>query len=396
MVKIEKRTFLTALLVLIGIGLWAQGTPKYNIEFKGCSFEEAIKIAQKEEKKIFVDCYTVWCGPCKALAKNIFTQQPVADFYNKNFINLKMDMEKGEGIALAKKWGIASFPTLIYFDSEGEEVHRKTGGGTAEHIIATGKIAVSETGIGTLARKFNNGERSEAFITQYLAALKKGRKVAEMEATVVKLLNEQPKSSWTNSENWLVFDKYFTNINTPIAEHFLRHRYQYIKSVGKEAVDKKVLHLYKREMFNGLLNYDGKTRTWSINKEAYTKYLAHLDKFNIEQKDLLLTHIDFRMAGADVEKCIAIVDNYIQKDKSVIGTEQMYEWSCMIRRKHFDEAVVKKSNEWFNLVINNTKSEELKKRCKDLMEGKVANPYGGHKIPAIKKGSKKQPLMKLR
>ena len=79
-----------------------------SIEFREGSWEEMLKEARKEKKMIFVDCYASWCGPCKMLAKNIFTQDSVADFYNDNFVCFQIDMEKGEGPALAKKYGVAA------------------------------------------------------------------------------------------------------------------------------------------------------------------------------------------------------------------------------------------------------------------------------------------------
>jgi uncharacterized protein YyaL (SSP411 family) len=58
--------------------------------------------AKKENKLIFVDAYASWCGPCKLMVKNIFPLKTVGDYYNSHFINAKIDMEKGEGIELAK------------------------------------------------------------------------------------------------------------------------------------------------------------------------------------------------------------------------------------------------------------------------------------------------------
>src|SRR3954471_13635384 len=75
-----------------------------SIEFDHGTFAELLARAKKENKMIYIDCYTSWCGPCKWMAKNVFTNDTVADFYNNNFVNAKIDMEKGEGIELAQKY----------------------------------------------------------------------------------------------------------------------------------------------------------------------------------------------------------------------------------------------------------------------------------------------------
>ncbi len=300
-------------------------------------------------------------------------------------------MEKGEGIELSKKWGITAFPTLIYLDEEGEEIHRKLGGGKPEHLIAAAKTALSGKGIGSLTDQFNKGNREDTFVSEYLFALKKARKTELMETVVSKVLNEQDKSKWTHKTNWQYFDRYFTNVYKDEAEYFLANREQYIKSVGKDAVNEKVMNLYKKDLFNVAV-WNKQTRSRAINEEAYKKFENSLNKFNIEQKDLLLTHIQFTLAGTDMKKCIEIVENYVKNDRSVLGTYQMYEWSCLIRRKHFDKEVVAVSNKWFEMVIANTTSEELKNKCKDLMEGKAWNPYGMMPTPAMRPGAAKKQL----
>ena len=74
-----------------------------GIEFLPMSLNEAKTFAASTQKLIFIDCYTTWCGPCKWMSANIFTNDTVAQFYNRNFLCLKMDMEKGEGKSIARK-----------------------------------------------------------------------------------------------------------------------------------------------------------------------------------------------------------------------------------------------------------------------------------------------------
>jgi thioredoxin-related protein len=61
------------------------------------------------------------------MAKNIFTLKSVGDHYNANFVNAKIDMEKGEGIDIAKKYDVKVFPTYLFIDGNGELVHRTVG-----------------------------------------------------------------------------------------------------------------------------------------------------------------------------------------------------------------------------------------------------------------------------
>ena len=87
--------------IVFGSSLLAQDR---SIEFQDITFDEALKASRTENKPIFMDCYAVWCGPCKWMSANIFTNNAVADYYNENYICVKFDMEKGEGIDIAKKY----------------------------------------------------------------------------------------------------------------------------------------------------------------------------------------------------------------------------------------------------------------------------------------------------
>ena len=72
--------------------------PGQGIIFFEGTWKEALEKAKKEDKLVFVDSYTTWCGPCIKMAKNVFTQESVGSFYNQNFINIKLDMEKEDGV----------------------------------------------------------------------------------------------------------------------------------------------------------------------------------------------------------------------------------------------------------------------------------------------------------
>ncbi len=113
-----------------------------HINFEKDSWKAILAKAKKEKKLIFLDAYTEWCRPCMMMAKDIFTLDAVADFYNENFINVSMDVEKGDGPQLIKKYKIAAYPDFLFVDGDGKIVHRGGGYQEADKFIDLGKNAV--------------------------------------------------------------------------------------------------------------------------------------------------------------------------------------------------------------------------------------------------------------
>lgn len=98
-----------------------------GIKFAIKKWKDVIAIAKQQHKKIFVDAYAVWCAPCKQLKESTFKDQCVAAYFNQHFINLSIDIEKGEGKMLGEKFEINAYPTLLLFDENGEIVLRSEG-----------------------------------------------------------------------------------------------------------------------------------------------------------------------------------------------------------------------------------------------------------------------------
>lgn len=108
--------------------VWAPANnDEAGINFETLSFEEAIQKAKKEKKLIFLDAYAVWCGPCKMMDRTTFKNEKVGEVFNKNFINIKIDMEKGEGPAIAKRYQVRAYPTMMLINAEGKVEKRILG-----------------------------------------------------------------------------------------------------------------------------------------------------------------------------------------------------------------------------------------------------------------------------
>lgn len=144
--------------------------------FKG-SWKEALAEAKSSDKLIFMDCYTTWCGPCKAMARDVFPNAKVGDYFNDNFINVKMDMEKGEGKTLARKYSVNAYPTLLFVDGSGKVVHMSKGAKPAAKFINLGKTAMRKNDKSPeYVKQYEAGKREPDFLRRYAYSLRSAKK----------------------------------------------------------------------------------------------------------------------------------------------------------------------------------------------------------------------------
>ncbi|MEM6771424.1 MAG: thioredoxin domain-containing protein [Bacteroidota bacterium] len=142
-----------------------------GMEFVEKPFDELLAQAKAEDKVIFIDAYTTWCGPCKMMAAKVFPQEKVGEVYNERFINAKFDMEKGEGPGLAQRYSVMAYPTYLFVDGNGDIVHKGIGYIPAEEFLALADVASGDENLGALNKRYDAGERDPAFLKAYAATL---------------------------------------------------------------------------------------------------------------------------------------------------------------------------------------------------------------------------------
>lgn len=181
-------------LIIAGMFAIPFASLSQGIEFFQGTWSEALAESKKTEKIIFVDAYTTWCGPCKWMAKNTFPDTTVGKFYNSNFINVKLDMEKeGDGLSFAGKYEVRAYPTLVFVDGNGDLVHRAVGARNSEGFVLLGEDALNpEKQVGTLQKLYDT-QRSDpmAAINFAIAASEAGMQNADAIKRYVSLTNAE-------------------------------------------------------------------------------------------------------------------------------------------------------------------------------------------------------------
>ena len=287
-----------------------------GIEFFHGEWKEALALAAKEDKIVFVDAYAEWCGPCKRMAKNVFTLSDVGDFYNKNFINLKLDMEKADGRTFGAKYPVSAYPTLLFLDSEGNLLKKVTGGQQGPQLIALGETAIkSYDKSDKFAALYEEGKRDYELMVNYVRELNK------VEKPSLKISNEYLKSNPDISPNQkaLFLMEAVTEVDSRLFDQLLELKSKVIKQ-SSEAVFEEKVKACALFTVGKAVEYDFE----DLLKEAVQKYKAAGvgDAGRFEQE----ANLEFHKLSGNFDEWKSIskkhLKKYGKKDISLYKTHQ--------------------------------------------------------------------------
>lgn len=319
-----------------------------GIDFFHGTWEEALIKAQEEEKLIFVDAYAVWCGPCKRMAKNVFTKEDVGEYYNAHFINIKMDMEKEPGRAFGQTYPVSAFPTLFYIDEKGEVLKKVVGGRQADGFLQLGEaIAGSYDRSEDLEVLYNDGDRSYDLVLKYIQALNNANKPSLKVAN--EFLRENPDISQEQKANFLF--EALTASDSRIFDLFINDRHAIEDLKGNKLVAQKI----EEACWNSIqtaMEFEAR----ELVEEAKTKMKETLGDKNKEfayQADY-----EYSKAVADIDMLKAS-SLKIAKEIAKNDPERLHDLCNEIRQyKSIDQSVLATSEEIAKMAADKGKNAE--------------------------------------
>ncbi|AEW01220.1 hypothetical protein A4D02_32865 [Niastella koreensis] len=280
------------------------------------SWQELLKRAKKENKYIFLDCHTTWCGPCKRMSLNIFPLQEVGDYMNKYFISAKLQMDTTvqdndeikawykDAEAMAHRYSINVYPTLLYFNPRGELVYKiSTSFTDPKTFIASAEIARNpNNSFGKLLGEYNDGNRDTSLL-KYLAVAARNEK---NRALTIKVSNEYA----------IEVLKLYNNLKDSSIYKSLA---EVVNSLGNDSL----AHLFANK-------YIGSLDKHSLNKEniAYmVRYTTYIDdpgfKIFLDQSE----QINATMGQASYNYAIDVLKNIIIKqDEEFVALRSSTNW----------------------------------------------------------------------
>ena len=217
--------------------MMCSSTTGQGMEFFHGKWEDALKMAQDQNKLIFVDAYTTWCGPCKRMSAQVFPQPEVGAFYNTNFINVKMNMEDELGRKFGRKYPVSAYPTFFWIDPDGNVVYTTKGARKVEDFLALGELAAKKfDGSAKYKTFYDAGERDFETVYNYIIALNKGGKSS------VKVANEyfRTQDDLTTEENLKMLIVATTRVDSKIFAYLEENKKALEKQEGRDAVDETI------------------------------------------------------------------------------------------------------------------------------------------------------------
>ena len=308
-----KRGLMIFVGLFIALTLSAQG-----IEFYHGSFDNALQKAQTENKRIFVDVYTSWCGPCKMMAKKVFTNPEVGKYFNKRFVCLKLDAEKEKDHGFFKKYKAGSFPTVFWLDAKGELLDVHSGFVQPAEFLKLAKAAESSDFTKRLEagkKRWESGERSAALVNEYVLELLAKVKPQSVTPMIMEYLNGLNDSQLLQKENYLLLRMFMRGVeNDFVFDTMIKNAevYQgYEKNYG-----------FWVRMYRMAVRYGSAIRE---DQAKYSAFINTLKKKNSPLTDMYVKILDMenKLFEKDYEKGIsqasAILAEYGEKHPYLCG-----------------------------------------------------------------------------
>jgi thiol-disulfide isomerase/thioredoxin len=320
---------LMIICLFFAIGSFAQN----GIQFSHTSWNEAKAKAISEKKLLFIDFYTQWCGPCLMMQKDVFVLNSIGNYFNAHFINLKIDAENGEGIELAKKYSVKSFPTYCFIDPANENlVHESSSRQDEETFLFTAKCAIDplKNSVYLNAQK-KVGNNTTEFLINYANYQGTRYNRLEVSQTIDKLISI-PGFSLENKEVWNLFLKNVNDRNNKLFVDFVKNRNHYITLYGLDEVDKKMFSAFQycpdSKEFDAVPDFKGKDFLQKKNRaDAFIRQNKYTEADAIIQ-ELMAKPGDFKQ-----EVCTFLFFTgryaFMSKDSSPINYTDFWKKCCL-------------------------------------------------------------------
>ncbi len=317
-----------------------------NINFIEKPWTEIVAMAKTQNRIIFLDAYTTWCGPCKWMAANMFTNDTIADLYNNTFVCAHFDMEKGEGVQLAAQYKVKAYPTLLFIDGNGEVVHKRVGAPqkVSDYIeMATVAVTPGE-GVTALQKQYESGKREGTFMLKYLDRLQ-GAYIPTQEP-LEDYFTTLSDADFLQPVNWQIIYQFANDRNSRGFRVLQARQKDFEKHYPSDSVNQKLFNVYLQSLAS-------MPRSRTFTETAYVQVKKQIRESGYSDTAKVFFTADlylYQMRG-DLEKFLKLADDELERHYrgDAPFMVQMAESFLQIAE---DSAYLQKACSWARQVIS--------------------------------------------
>ncbi len=316
----------------------AQDDNIQGIKFRSLTLEQAIQTAKAENKKVFVHGFADWCHFCMYMKDSVYIDKEVANFFNANFVCIKIDMEK-EGAEMNKALLIHTFPAFLFYDANGEFMHRAAGRKYKQAFLELGNDALKpEKQMRTYKNKFDTGTATPYEVMKYFRMLEMSGMDAQ--PMINTYLLSQPDSTFSSSNNWRIFNDITKDAMLPAVQRVINYKREFEKKYTVDSVNNKFIGLYNKYLTDYVQRVD------SVGYEAAKKRVKAIKGLDIADKICAWADLNKLKMKSDWERYKIegkiFIENYgLQDARRLYEVSQVY-----YDRFYSDKAVLAQAEQW--------------------------------------------------
>ena len=293
------------------------GFAQEGTKFEEMTLAEALQKAKAENKHVFIDCYTSWCGPCKEMSDYIFPQAEVGAFFNEHFVCVKFDMEKGEGLEIAKNYKIQVYPTFIILAADSTEQYRFTGKLEPRELIEKAKMGLdAKNNVSMMKAEFEAGQMDKNRMYDYLMTLINAadyENALKVSDTLMTRLTDNEK---LDKKYWPVFSNYWLSpVSSDNFEFLLSHKTEFEQLVGKYELNEYLQSIYNQLLTSYIAGYLH-DNNGQLTQDSIDLLRRQIHRLNLPEREQQLLELKSDLSKA---RCENDVPTMIDKARQILA-----------------------------------------------------------------------------
>lgn len=312
-----------------------------GIAFLSLKLEQAKECARKKNKMLFVDYY-IEGNAHRELVQQVFTDPEVTDFFMKNFVNTSIE-------------GDSAF--LAFYDVDGNELHRIKEVGSGEELLMEGKKVVEGKGLAGMRVRFQEGNRENNFMEEYILALDRAGLWNEVSEVVSEYLHPLSPECLKETKYWRLFERYIIVAEPAFFDYVLSEREVLESLYGEKNVAQKISALW----IAGAENF---VKDGVFDEEGFKRYAKRLKKEKVANWRQIVRNANMHAAEkiGDWKTFVTLAEEKWYEEK--IADAELYRWGVKIFESCKDGNVRYKMAQWLKIRV-------MEIERKEQMSGKV-------------------------